>query len=192
MRRPPVKRILRKWIVWPLRVSAVKLRVKLFGAPRVLCYTKEINAVVLRMLGARIGRNNVRLLSPITVHRSDLKQDFSNLTIGDDCVLNGGNYLDVSAPVTLEQGASLGPGVIVMSHNAYNGNAFLEERLAHTCGYKAVLIKAGAGIKAGAVIVMGVTIGRNAVVAANAVVNRDVEDNTFVAGVPAKLVRKIE
>ena len=143
-------------------------------------------------MGASISTKNVRLLSPITLHRSDLKTDFSNLTIEEDCVLNGNNYLDVTAKVTLEKGVSLGPGVIVMSHNAYNSNAFLEDRLAHTCGIKPVLIKAGAGIKAGAVIVMGVTIGKNAVVAANAVVNRDVDDNCFVAGVPAKLIKVVE
>jgi len=192
MRRPPVKRWLWKWVIWPLKIRAVLLRIRLFGAPRVLSFSKEVNAVVLRALGAKISHNNVRMLSPITIHRADLKQDCSNLTIEDGCVLNGNNYLDVSAPVTLEKGVSLGPGVIIMSHNFYNGNAFLQERLAHTCGYKAVLIKAGAGIKAGAVIVMGVTIGQNAVVAANAVVNRDVEDNTFVAGVPAKVIKKIE
>jgi acetyltransferase-like isoleucine patch superfamily enzyme len=166
--------------------------VRVFGAPRVLNFGHEINAVILRALGARISPNNVRLLSPITLHRADLKPDCSNLTIEDDCVLNGNNFLDLSARVTLERGVSLGPGVIIMSHNAYNGNAFLEDRLADTCGYKDVLIRAGAGIKAGAVIVMGVTIGRNAVVGAGAVVNRDVDDNCFVAGVPAKLIRKLE
>ncbi len=180
-----------KNIVRPLKYWAIWLRIKLVGPPRVLTYNKETNAYVLRLLGAKISEKNVRLLSPITLHRFDLKTDFSNLTIDDDCVLNGNNYLDLSAKVTLEKGVSLGPGVIVMSHNAYNSNAFLEEKLAHTCGIKDVLIKEGAGIKAGAVIVMGVTIGKNAVVAANAVVNRDVDDNCFVAGVPAKLVKLI-
>ncbi len=176
----------------PLKYGAIRLRVRLFGPPRILCYSKEINAYILRLAGAHIGANNVRLLSPITLHRADLKTIYSNLTIEDDCVLNGNNYLDLTARVTLEKGVSLGPGVIIMSHNMYNSNAFLEDRLAHTCGAKDVLIKAGAGIKAGAVIVMGVTIGKNAVVAANAVVNRDVDDNCFVAGVPAKLVKVIE
>jgi acetyltransferase-like isoleucine patch superfamily enzyme len=55
-----------------------------------------------------------------------------------------------------------------------------------------VLIKQGAGIKAGAVIVHGITIGKNAIVAAGAVVNRDVPDNCFVAGVPARLIKEIK
>lgn len=159
--------------------------------PRVLNYHYELNAMILRGFGAKIGYDNVRILSPITLHRSDLKTDFSNLSIADDCVLNGNHFLDVTGPVTLERGVSLGPGVIVMSHNRYNGNPFLEDRLNHTCGIKPVLFKEGAGIKAGAIVVMGVTVGKHAVVAAQAVVNRDVADKTFVAGVPAKLVKEI-
>jgi maltose O-acetyltransferase len=98
----------------------------------------------------------------------------------------------MTSRITLEKGVSLGPGVTIMTHNGYNGNAFLEERLAHTCGKKPVLIKEGAGIKAHALIVHGVTIGKNVVVAGGAVVNRDVADNCFVAGVPARLVKEIK
>jgi hypothetical protein len=49
----------------------------------------------------------------------------------------------------------LGPGVIIMSHNPYNRNSLLEDRLQHTCGVKSVLIKEGAGIKANALVTMG-------------------------------------
>ena len=38
----------------------------------------------------------------------------------------------------------------------------------------------------------GVTIGDNAVVAAGAVVAKDVEANTIVGGVPARLLRRID
>ena len=38
---------------------------------------------------------------------------------------------------------------------------------------------------------MGVTIGKNSIVGANAVVHKDVPDNVIVAGVPAKVIRKL-
>lgn len=186
------KNAFRKYILFPLRILAVKIRLKIIGVPRILNYSQEINAFVLRYLGAKVSEINVRLLPPITIHSAQFKADYSNLIIADNCLFNGNNYIDISSKVTLENGVSLGPGVIIMSHNGYNNNKFLEDRLAHTCGFKDVLIKEGAGIKAGAVIVMGVTIGKNAVVAAQSVVNRDVDDDCFVAGVPAKLVKKLQ
>jgi hypothetical protein len=36
------------------------------------------------------------------------------------------------------------------------------------------------------------TIGENAIVAANAVVTKDVEANTIVGGIPAKVIRSFE
>ncbi len=47
-------------------------------------------------------------------------------------------------------------------------------------------------IGANAVILPGVTIGQHAVVAAGAVVTTDVPENTIVAGVPAKIIKRID
>ena len=161
---------------------------RLTGPPRILRFSSPLNKAILRAFGARVGRDCC-VFSPITLH--NCKGTYRNLAIGDGCVLNGNHFLDISAPITLERGVSLGPGVIIMTHNGYNHNVFLEKALSHTIGFKPVLIREGAGIKAGALITMGVVIGRNAVVAGNAVINRDVPDNNFVAGVPARLVKAL-
>ena len=47
-------------------------------------------------------------------------------------------------------------------------------------------------ISAGARIIGRIHVGNNVIIGANAVVNKDVEDNCIVAGVPAKLIRKID
>lgn len=44
----------------------------------------------------------------------------------------------------------------------------------------------------GALILPGVTIGPNAIVAAGAVVTKDVEPNTIVGGVPARVIGKVD
>jgi len=52
------------------------------------------------------------------------------------------------------------------------------------------LVKQGASIGTGSTILCGVTIGENAIVGAGSVVTRDVPDNSIVAGVPARFIRK--
>ncbi|MBK7609142.1 MAG: hypothetical protein KA109_15705 [Saprospiraceae bacterium] len=56
---------------------------------------------------------------------------------------------------------------------------------------RAVIIKRNAWIGANATILPGLVIGENSVVAAGAVVTKDVPPNTIVAGVPAKIIKKI-
>ena len=172
--------VLKRLLIWTHR---------LIGPPHILLYSLDINVAMLKAFGAHVGKK-VYVFPPVTLH--NIREGYGNLTIGDNCLVQGNTYLDLTSPITLEQGVSLGPGTIVMTHNRYNFNPFLEEHLSHTCGRKGVLIKKGSGIKAGAVIVMGITIGENAVVAAGAVVNRDVPDNCMVAGVPARLLKEIK
>lgn len=184
---------LRKYINKLLVLTAKILLVsffKIIGPPRILQFGWPVNAAILRAFGAKVSKNRVYIHSPIVLHGG--RKGYANLTIGDGCLINGNNFLDLSGNITLEKGVSLGPGVTIMTHNRYNHNPYLEERLAHTCGVKDVLIKQGAGIKAHTLIIHGITIGKNAVVAGGAVVNRDVPDNCFVAGVPARLVKEIK
>lgn len=52
-------------------------------------------------------------------------------------------------------------------------------------------IKDGASVGSSSTILCGLTIGENAIVGAGAVVTKDVPANTIVAGVPAKVIRKV-
>jgi acetyltransferase-like isoleucine patch superfamily enzyme len=192
MRFAPFSAVFRA-MAWVFRVTHQRLlllRFRIAGPPRILTYSPQVNAKILRTFGATIGLNGVYIMSPITMHEA--KRGYQNLIIGDGCLIAGNNFFDLSARIVLEEGASVGPGVIIMTHNRFNYNPLLEEKLKAMCGKKDVIIKKGAGIKAAAVVVMGVTIGENSVVAGNAVVNRDVPPNTVVAGVPAKVIRNIE
>ena len=49
----------------------------------------------------------------------------------------------------------------------------------------------GASVGSSATILCGVTIGDGAIVGAGAVVTKDVPPNSVVAGVPAKVIKKI-
>ena len=54
------------------------------------------------------------------------------------------------------------------------------------------LVKRGASIGTSSTILCGVTIGENAIVGAGSVVTKDVPPNVIVAGVPAKVIRRLE
>ncbi len=53
-------------------------------------------------------------------------------------------------------------------------------------------VKRGASIGSSSTILAGITIGENAIVGAGAVVTKNVPPNVIVAGVPARVIRKIE
>ena len=53
-------------------------------------------------------------------------------------------------------------------------------------------IKKGASVGSSATILCGITIGENSIVGAGAVVTKDVPPNTMVAGVPARIIKKLE
>lgn len=57
---------------------------------------------------------------------------------------------------------------------------------------KPIVIEKNVWIATGATILGGVTVGENSVVAAGAVVTKDVPPNSFVAGVPARVIRSLE
>lgn len=157
---------------------------KLLGPPRILRFNRKLNATILRAFGGNISKNYVRIDSPVTFHHA--RNGYSNLTVGDGCVFGGNNYLDLHRRITLENGVSLGAGTIIMTHNGFNSNPVLEEKLEHLIGSEDVLIKAGASIKAGALIFKGVTIGENALVTAGSLITSDVPREHFALGAPAR------
>jgi len=53
-------------------------------------------------------------------------------------------------------------------------------------------IMKGASIGSSSTIMCGVTVGENSIVGAGAVVTKDVPPNTIVAGVPAKVIKKLK
>ncbi len=52
-------------------------------------------------------------------------------------------------------------------------------------------VKKRASIGSSATIICGATIGANSIVGASAVVTKNVSPNSVVAGVPAKIIRKL-
>jgi acetyltransferase-like isoleucine patch superfamily enzyme len=65
---------------------------------------------------------------------------------------------------------------------------------AERCAYveaKPIVIESNVWIATAATILGGVTVGKNSVARAGAVVTKDVPPNSFVVGVPAKVIRSL-
>lgn len=112
-----------------------------------------------------------------------------DVTIGDYTRI--GIHCTVIGPVCIGHHVNLAQGITVtaLNHNFADTNRRIDEQGIST---KPVVIGDDVWIGANAVILPGVTIGRHVVVAAGAVVTKDVPDNCVVAGVPAKVVKKLE
>ncbi|MCM1387780.1 MAG: acetyltransferase [Bacillus sp. (in: Bacteria)] len=109
----------------------------------------------------------------------------NNVHVGSEVKIQ--NNVSVYEGVTIEDGVFLGPSCVFTND--------LTPRARYPKGhdnYKKTLIKEGASIGANATIVCGHTIGRNAMVAAGAVVTKNIPDYTLAAGVPAKVVGRVD
>lgn len=109
----------------------------------------------------------------------------NNVHIGKDCKIQ--NNVSVYEGVTVEDGVFLGPSCVFTND--------LTPRAKYPKGhenYHKTVIGEGASIGANATIVCGHNIGRYAMVAAGAVVTKDVPEYALVAGVPAKVIGKVD
>ncbi len=113
-----------------------------------------------------------------------------NVNIGPNVKIGNGvriqNNVSVYEGVEIEDNVFLGPSCVFT--NVLMPRA---DRSVHG-KYERTLIREGASLGANCTIVCGHTVGRRALVGAGAVVTNDVPDYAIVAGVPAKIIGKVE
>lgn len=137
--------------------------------------SKRLRIVLLRLLGAKIGKN-------VSFVRYPEIRKPSGLFIEGNCSIGKGVLLDARSGLKIEKGVTISSYVLIWTlHHDYNDIGF------KAVGEK-VVIESYAWICSRAIILPGITIGRGAVIAAGAVVTKDVEPFAIMGGVPARKI----
>lgn len=110
-----------------------------------------------------------------------------NIHIGRNVFINAGCHFQDQGGVTLGDGVLIGHNVVFATLNHD-----LDPERRTVLWPAPIVVGRNVWVGSNATILQGVTIGDGAVVAAGAVVTRDVEPNTIVGGVPARVIRRIE
>ena len=191
------------------------LRAKLKNNPK---FKKFIDWVIMNQVETR-PRWFMRLLAPLYQHRGkhsvihrSARMDtppYRVFSLGDysviesfACINNAvgdviigdhtriGLHNTIIGPVEIGNNVNLAQGITVtaLNHNFSDTNKRIDEQGVST---NPVTIEDDVWVGANAVILPGVTIGEHCVVAAGAVVTKDVPPHSLVAGVPAKVIKKI-
>ena len=110
-----------------------------------------------------------------------------NITLGKNVFINSDCKFQDQGGIFIDDGALIGHGVVLATLNHD-----LEPSKRQQLHPAPIHIGKNVWVGSNAVICSGVTIGDNAVVAAGAVVVKDVEANTVVGGVPAKVIKRMD
>ena len=142
-------------------------------------------AFMFRLMGFHIGAGTVIGGMPTLTGGKGLHK---RLIIGEDVWLNFGCIFDLADQITIGNRVDMGHEILIMTTTHEIGN---QPRRAGERMTKPVVIGNGTWLGARCTILPGVTVGEGAIVAAGAVVTKDVESNTLVGGVPAKVIRHL-
>lgn len=113
-----------------------------------------------------------------------------NVKIGNNVKISSHTF--ICEGVTIEDNVFIGHNVSFIN-DKYPRATNPDGSLQTEADWKVVptVVKKGASIGTSSTILCGVTIGENAIIGAGSVVTKDVPANTIVAGVPAKVIRKL-
>ncbi len=138
-------------------------------------------AFLLRSRGYMIGKN-VKVASSVKIKLKYLSIgdnsyiNFDTLITGGDVLIQIGNNVDIAPRCSIISGSHEIAG---SSHRAGKGLSL------------PITIGDGTWIGAQSTILGGVTIGPGCVIGAGSLVRDDIPENSFAAGVPAKIIRKL-
>ena len=115
--------------------------------------------------------------------------------IGDNCVIMMGAVINIGVSIgerTMIDMNTVVGGRAIVGKNCHIGAGAVLAGVIEPPSATPVIVEDDVLIGANAVVLEGVKVGKGAVVAAGSIVVKDVEPYTVVAGVPAKLLKKVD
>jgi acetyltransferase-like isoleucine patch superfamily enzyme len=113
----------------------------------------------------------------------------SELRIGDDVYIARDCFLNCAGGLVLEDGVVLGPFVVLSTMQSVFGCGMVRHDRAIV---RPIRIGRGTWLAAHAVVKAGIRVGAGVMIGANSAVVKDVEDHVLAAGVPAKVIGRVE
>jgi acetyltransferase-like isoleucine patch superfamily enzyme len=169
---------------------------KILGITYIVHYLKNPNPLltvrILRTFGASIGEKTTfkrSLIIDNSFEDQNSTGDFSNLIIGDNCYIGEEVYFDLADKILINNNVIISGRVSINTHADCNRSQILTKNFPRKA--EQVIIKNDVWIGFNSTILAGVIINENSVVGSMSLVNKEVELNTFVAGVPSNKIRNL-
>lgn len=157
-------------------IEALWMLAEFFFVYNPLQVSSRVRRFVLRIFGARIGKN--------VILRPRLRVKFPwNMSIGDNCWIGEGVWIHNQAPVMIEENVVLSQESFITtgSHDIHGSMDLVVEP---------VNIHRGAWVTTRCIVLRGVHIGENAIVTPGSVVHKSLPPDCIYGGNPAKFIRK--
>ena len=165
-----------------LHIQGIKKKIILFLVNKIFVGTRnfEIKRRLLNSLNYKIG-NNTKIVGPI--------ECTGNLIIGNDCWIGKNLKINGNGIVIIGDKCDIAPEVTFQTGGHKIGNS--SRRAGEGVNFKQI-IGDGTWIGGRTTIINNVSIGKSCIIAGCSCVIKDVENNSLVGGVPAKLIRRLE
>ncbi|KAF5042797.1 2,3,4,5-tetrahydropyridine-2,6-dicarboxylate N-acetyltransferase [anaerobic digester metagenome] len=142
----------------------------------------------LRKYGATIGER-CRFERGINIHRPFGDKPFQNLHIGSEVYLGHDTLIDLTQKVTIKDKVIIASRCQLWTHaSSYNKKSITNPEYGEYSGE--LTIDECAIIYSNVVITHGLHIGKFARIGAGSLVNINVDESSFVSGVPIRIIKK--
>lgn len=144
---------------------------------------KYLNYITLKIRSDHVGKGVIVNQHCIIIHTAKLR-------IGNNVSIGRGSFISAKGGLTIGNNVLIAFDCVILTEKHNYG----KKLIIWESGFTTAPVSIGDNVLIGtkAIIMPGVTIGNNVVIGAHSVVTKNVPSNTVVAGIPAKVIKKIK